>query len=74
LLNGENILDPRTDVVELRRKVGMVFSRPVPLPLTISQNISYGFEIAGERRKSRLDEAVERALRQVACGMRFTTG
>jgi phosphate transport system ATP-binding protein len=53
-------------VVQLRRKIGMVFSRPVPLPLTISQNISYGLEIAGERRKARLTEAVERSLRQVA--------
>ncbi len=64
--NGQNLLDPRTDVIWLRRKVGMVFSRPVPLPLTIYQNVSYGLEVAGERRKSRLDEAVERALRQAA--------
>lgn len=64
LLNGKDILDPKTDVVELRRKVGIVFSRPVTLPLTIYQNISYPLEIAGERRKSRLDEAVERALKQ----------
>lgn len=64
LLNGKNILDPKTDVVELRRKVGIVFSRPVTLPLTIYQNISYPLEIAGERRKNRLDEAVERALKQ----------
>ncbi len=65
LLNGENVLDPHTNVIELRRRVGMVFSRPVPLPLSIYQNITYGLEIAGERRKTRLDEAVERALRQV---------
>jgi len=66
IFNGQNILDPALDVVELRRKIGMVFSRPVPLPLTIAQNISYGLEVAGERRKARLDEAVEQALRQVA--------
>ena len=65
LLNGVDVLDPHTNVTELRRRVGMVFSRPVPLPLTIYQNITYGLEIAGERRKARLDEAVERALRQV---------
>ncbi len=64
IFNGQNILDPNIDVVELRRKIGIVFSRPVPLPLTIYQNVSYPLEIAGERRKSRLDEAVERALRQ----------
>ncbi len=65
LFEGQNLLDSRTDVIWLRRKVGMVFSRPVPLPLTIYQNISYGLEVAGERRKSRLDEAVEQSLRQV---------
>ena len=42
----------------------MVFSRPVPLPLTIYENVSYGLEMAGERHKERLDEAVEHALRQ----------
>jgi phosphate transport system ATP-binding protein len=63
LFNGVNILDPHTNVIELRRKIGMVFSRPVPLPLTIYQNVSYALELAGERRKSKLDDAVERALR-----------
>ena len=43
---------PKTNVVELRRRVGIVFARPVPLPLTIYQNISYGLEVAGERRKA----------------------
>lgn len=62
--NGRNILDAGTDVVELRRKVGMVFSRPVVLPLTIYQNVSYPLEMMGERRKSRLDEAVEKALKR----------
>jgi phosphate transport system ATP-binding protein len=64
LINGENILDPKTDVIALRRKVGIVFSRPTPLPLTIYQNVSYGLEMAGEKRKTHLDEAVESALRQ----------
>lgn len=64
LLNDQDILDPHLDLIELRRKIGIVFSRPVPLPLTIYQNISYALEIAGERNKSRLDEAVERALKQ----------
>jgi phosphate transport system ATP-binding protein len=64
LFNGQDILDPKVNPVELRRKIGIVFSRPMPLPLTVYQNVSYGLEVAGERRKSRLDEAVERALRQ----------
>jgi len=64
LFNGQNIVDSKTDTTALRRKIGMVFSRPVPLPLTVYKNVSYGLEIAGERSKTRLDEAVERALRQ----------
>jgi len=62
--NGINLLDPGLNVVALRRKVGMVFSRPVPLPLSIYENVAYGLRLEGERRKGRLDEAVERALRQ----------
>jgi len=66
LIDGENILDPKTDVIALRRKVGMVFARPVVLPMSIRQNLTYGLELAGERRKSRLDEAVERSLKLAA--------
>lgn len=63
MMNDINILDPQADVIALRRKVGMVFSRPVPLPLSVYENVCYGLVMAGERRKARLDEAVERALR-----------
>jgi len=63
LLDGENVLDPQTDVIALRRRVGMVFARPVVLPLTIRGNITYGLELAGETHKSTLDEAVERSLK-----------
>ena len=66
LLDGENILSPDIDVISLRRRVGMVFARPVVLPLTIRGNLTYGLEVAGERRKEILDEAVERALKQAA--------
>ena len=66
LLDGENILDPKIDVIALRRKVGMVFARPVVLPLTIRGNLTYGLELAGEKRRSRLDDAVERSLRLAA--------
>lgn len=65
LFHGQDILQPETDVITLRRKIGMVFSRPVVLPLSIYENVAYGLRLAGERRKSRLDEAVERALRMV---------
>ncbi len=66
LLDGEDILNPKTDVIALRRKVGMVFARPVVLPFSIRGNLTYGLELAGEKRKSRLDEAVERSLKLAA--------
>jgi phosphate transport system ATP-binding protein len=66
LIDGVNILDPKTDVIALRRKVGMVFARPVVLPLSIRGNLTYGLELAGEKRRSRLDEAVERSLKLAA--------
>lgn len=66
LLDGENILDPKTDTIALRRKVGMVFARPVVLPMSIRENLTYGLELAGEKRKSKLDEAVERSLKLAA--------
>lgn len=62
LIDGENILDPKIDVIALRRKVGMVFARPVPLPMSIRDNVTYGLELAGEKRRATLDEAVERSL------------
>jgi phosphate transport system ATP-binding protein len=66
LIDGENVLDPKVDVIALRRRIGMVFARPVVLPLTIRGNLIYGLELAGERRRSVLDEAVERSLHQAA--------
>jgi phosphate transport system ATP-binding protein len=66
LIDGSDILDSTTDVIALRRKVGMVFARPVVLPLSIRENLTYGLELAGEKRRARLDEAVERSLRLAA--------
>ncbi len=64
LFKGQNILDPQTDVINLRRKIGMVFSRPVPLPLSIYDNVTYGLVMAGEHDRRNLDESVEKALNQ----------
>jgi phosphate transport system ATP-binding protein len=64
ILDGENILDPKTDVTRLRQKVGMLFARPIPLPLTIYGNVAYGLEVAGEHNRARLNARVEDALRQ----------
>jgi phosphate transport system ATP-binding protein len=66
LLDGENILDPKMDVIALRRRVGMVFARPVVLPMSIRLNLTYALELAGEKRRSRLDEAVEQGLKLAA--------
>lgn len=59
-----DILAPDVDVVALRRRIGMVFSRPIPLPLTIFQNISFGLEVAGMHDKDELRARVEKALKQ----------
>lgn len=64
LFHGQNILDPDTDVIELRRKIGMVFSRPVPLPLSIYDNVAYGLVMAGETDRKKLNSGVEKALKQ----------
>jgi phosphate transport system ATP-binding protein len=64
LFHRKNILDADTDVTELRRKIGVVFSRPIPLPLTIFQNVSFGLEAAGEKNSSKIQTQVEKALRQ----------
>ena len=63
LFNGINILDKDVDPIALRRKIGMVFSRPVPLPLSVYENVAYGLRMAGERDKGKLDAAVESALK-----------
>lgn len=66
LLDGQDIHAPGVDVTDLRRRVGMVFALPIPLPLTIYENVTYGPRMAGERRQARLDDLVERSLRQAA--------
>jgi phosphate transport system ATP-binding protein len=66
LVDGENILDPRMDVIELRRKVGMVFQKWNPFPKSIYENVIYGLRIAGVRDRTTLDEAVERSLKRAA--------
>jgi phosphate transport system ATP-binding protein len=65
-IDGENILDPEINTISLRRKVGIVFARPVVLPMTIQQNLTYGLELAGNKDRSFLNEAVERSLKAAA--------
>jgi phosphate transport system ATP-binding protein len=65
-LAGEEILDRALDIIELRRKVGMVFQKPTPFPKSIYENVAYGLRIAGVNKKSVLDEVVERSLKRAA--------
>jgi phosphate transport system ATP-binding protein len=62
-LDGRDIYGPDMDVCELRTKVGMVFQRPNPFPLSVRENVSFGLRVAGLRRGSRVNEVVERSLR-----------
>ena len=64
-LDGEDIYHNRIDLVELRKKVGMVFQRPNPFPLTVFDNLAYGLRVRGTRNKSLLAETVEKSLRAV---------
>ena len=63
---GEDIYAPGTDVNELRRQIGMVFQKPNPFPMSIYDNIAYGPRTHGVRSRARLDDIVERSLRDAA--------
>jgi phosphate transport system ATP-binding protein len=65
-IDDEDIYAPGADVTRLRRRVGMVFALPLPLPGTIRENVVYGPRLAGERGAARLSEIVERSLTQAA--------
>ena len=65
-LDDEDIYTPGTDLVELRKRVGMVFQRPNPFPMSIYDNVAYGCRVHGLKDKAKLDEIVERSLRGAA--------
>ena len=65
-LDGENIYDEKVDTTLLRKKVGMVFQKPNPFPMSIYDNIAYGPRIHGIKSKARLDEIVEESLKGAA--------
>ena len=65
-LDGVSIYDPSTNVVELRKKMGMVFQKPNPFPMSIYENVIYSLRIDGEHNRGMLDEACESALRGAA--------
>jgi phosphate transport system ATP-binding protein len=66
MLNDNNILDPRQDVIALRAKVGMVFQKPTPFPMSIYENIAFGVKLYERPSRGEMDERVEWALRQAA--------
>jgi phosphate transport system ATP-binding protein len=66
LLNGESIYRADVDVIELRKRTGMVFQKTNPFPMSIYENVIYSLRIDGENRRSVLDETVERSLQRAA--------
>lgn len=65
-LDGGNILSNDIDLIGLRSRIGMVFQKPTPFPMSIFDNIAYGLKLTGMTKKSELSESVERALRHSA--------
>ncbi len=65
-LDGKEIYDPSTDVIDLRRRVGMIFQKWNPFPKSIYENVVYGLRIAGINGRARLDEVVEKSLKRAA--------
>jgi phosphate transport system ATP-binding protein len=66
MLDGKNIYDPGTDVIQLRRRVGMIFQKWNPFPKSIYENVVYGLRIVGIKDRSYLDEVVETNLKRAA--------
>lgn len=66
MLDAENIYDSKVDTTLLRKKIGMVFQQPNPFPMSIYDNIAYGPRIHGIKSKARLDEIVEKSLKNAA--------
>lgn len=66
LVDGENIFDPKVEVTGIRKKMGLLSQRPQPLPMSIYDNVSYGPRLHGIREKKRLNEIVEKYLKQAS--------
>jgi len=73
IFDGEDLYGPDVNVPQLRRRVGMVFALPLPLPGTIRENVLYGLRLAGIKDRARLDETLEKSLTQGALWMRSRT-
>ena len=66
LLDGEDIYDSKVDVVDIRKRVGMVFQKPNPFPKSIFENVAYGMRVHGVYKKAQLQEVVESSLKNAA--------
>ncbi len=66
IFNGKNILSDDIDLIDLRSRIGMVFQKPTPFPMSIFDNIAYGLKLRGIKKRSDLSERVERALKHAA--------
>jgi phosphate transport system ATP-binding protein len=66
LLDGRNIFNPRVDIVELRKRVGMVFQQPNPFPKSIAENVAFGPKMLGLDHNINLEEEIEKSLRAAA--------
>jgi phosphate transport system ATP-binding protein len=66
LLDGENILDPAMDVMELRRRVGMIFQKPTPFPMSVFENVAFGLKLHYKLSKGEMADRVEEALSKAA--------
>ena len=66
LLDGKNILDPDVDLLDLRRRVGMIFQKPTPFPMSVFDNVAYPIRLHFKAKESEIAERVEKALRGAA--------
>jgi phosphate transport system ATP-binding protein len=66
LFQGINILSPDTDLINLRSRIGMVFQKPTPFPMSIFDNVAYGLKLKGMKKRAALSEHVEKALHHAA--------
>ncbi len=66
IIDGEDILAPETDILELRRKVGMIFQKPTPFPMSVFDNVAYGMRLHCKLKRSEIADRVEQSLRGAA--------
>lgn len=66
MMDGQNILDPQVDPIQLRMSIGMVFQQPTPFPMRVYDNVAYGLKLKGRMNRGELDGRVEDALKRAA--------